>query len=204
MSLSRSAWIGFIASVLTVLFIVEKVKKKIVTPLLWNKKFIWLTLLIPFLFFFFILPRAQRSLYTLTEGGGTFRLEQIGPTLEIIDSHPIFGIGRRMLVLEGLDYAPESIFGRLAFDIHNWYLLEIVEHGILAFIVFMTFLLLSVKLIALDILKKKLNAINDYVRVGILGMVVALSIMGMFQATSGEFYVLTFLGLFNGRNKLNG
>src|SRR3972149_4896284 len=122
MTLSRSAWLAFVASSLTALFIIEKVKKKEIIPLFWNKKMLWLIAILPILFYFFILPRAQKSIYSLTEGGGSFRLELIGPTLEIIQENPILGIGRRMLVLEGLDFAPESIYGNVAYEVHNWYL----------------------------------------------------------------------------------
>ena len=204
MTLSRSAWIGFGASIVSILFIVEKLKRKNIIPLLFNKKILWLLLLVPFLLYFFVLPRAEKSIYSFSEGAGYFRLEQIEPTLKIIMVNPILGIGRRMLVLEALDLAPESVFGRIAYEVHNWYLLTAAEHGLFSLVIFMVFLLISVKLITLDILSEKLSSLTEYFRIAVIGGAAAFLLMGLFQTTSGEFYLLTFLGLLNGRKNISG
>jgi hypothetical protein len=106
-------------------------------------------------------------------------------------------VGKKMLVSEGLVQQPESIFGYIPLDVHNWYLSQAAEHGIPAFILLMTFVLLSAKRVLAQVIKGHVVSYNEFVRVALLGGLAAFLILGMFQVTSGELYIFTLLGLLN-------
>jgi hypothetical protein len=195
-TLSRSSWLGFAASVLSILFVLEKLKKTRIR-FVFDKRIIPLVIILPVLFYFFVLPRALKSLYSFNEGGGVLRIEQVRATLQIIRSRPLLGVGKKMLVSEGLVQQPESIFGYIPLDVHNWYLSQAAEHGIPAFILLMTFVLLSAKRVLAQVIKGHVVSYNEFVRVALLGGLAAFLILGMFQVTSGELYIFTLLGLLN-------
>jgi hypothetical protein len=195
-TLSRSSWLGFAASILTILFVLEKLKK-MKLRFAFNKGLILVIIMLPILFYFLVLPRVLKSLYSFNEGGGVLRIEQVRATWQIIKSHPLLGVGRKMLVSEGLTHQPESIFGYIPLDVHNWYLSQTAEHGIPAFIILITFVLLSAKPILTKVIKEDVVSYNEYIKVGLLGGLAAFLVLGMFQVTSGEFYIFTLLGLLN-------
>lgn len=198
MTLSRSAWLGFFASLLTIFYIIEKIKKKKLGFAL--NKYFFIFLLVAALFsYHFVLPRAQTSIYSIVDGGGSFRLSQVEATWEMILSHPVFGVGKKMMISEGLEDIPESIFGSMAFDVHNWYLLVVAEQGIPAFIIFIFFVVSSIKPIFLEISKKKISTLKDFITIGFIGAVFAFFVIGVFQATSGDIYIISLLGVLNRR-----
>jgi hypothetical protein len=195
-TLSRSAWLGFGASLLTMLFLYTKVIKVKIVPK-FNQLILPTLLFVMPLFMLFILPRIEKSIYTFTDGGGNFRLTQIAATWEIILSRPIFGVGTSMLVVEGVNYLPKSIYQIAPLDVHNWYLSLSVNHGIPAFIVFTSFVLLSTKQIYLRVLGRKNKYPLNFLDVGFLSALSAFFIIGLFFAESGSYWIVAILGYLN-------
>lgn len=198
MTLSRSAWLGLASGILSLLYILEKVKKiKLLIPQ--PKLFlIFGVLLIPLLIFF-ILPRTEKSVYSFLQddGGGTMRLQQISATWQIILSYPIFGVGTNMLIPIGLEYLPQSVFGKVALDVHNWYLSLIANHGIPSFILFMSFVALSAKL-AYKGLSVRSMGFGEITKICFATAVTIFLTIGLFSANNGVFYLMLFSGILIG------
>lgn len=174
MTLSRSSWIAYFAGILTSLFILEKLKKINLSNTL-KKYSRWFIILGIPLFIFFIFPRIEKSIYTFSQGGGYFRSVQLDRAFELINKDPIFGVGSGRSVPEGLKITnlSDPNFSILA-DVHNWYVLLMVEHGIPSLLIFTVIIYLYFK---------KVFAKNKF-SVKTLGLtmgVVATLIAGLFQ-----------------------
>ena len=189
MSLSRSAWLGFGIGTLYLLYGFEKIKK-IKPPQILAKNSWVLLLAALILFAFFVLPRTEKSLYTLSEGGGAFRFLQIEETIGLIRQNPLFGVGTLMSVSEGLAIYPLGIYSTVALSVHNWYLLIAAENGLSALVIFMVFLIISLRKNILSFLKHKLVTTADHLKLGFLGGVLSLMIVGLFQPFIGEILIL--------------
>jgi hypothetical protein len=185
-TLSRSAWLGFVLAILVVLYQLEK-RYKYKILLYSNKKILAICGISVLLFsYFFILPRAQKSVYSFTEGGGNFRWDQAQATWQIIINNPIFGVGSGMLPKVGLEFLPNSIFAKEPLDIHIWYFSAAADHGVLSIILFLLFVLLSVKIIYNSLGMRKLPAnLVSFLKVGFLGLVVSFFVISLFSANSG-------------------
>lgn len=135
-TLSRSSWIGFFIGAMATLYIIEKVRK-IKLPKSFTKYLsVFILLAIP-LFVVFILPRAQKSVYTFDEGGGFYREVQIRRGFELIAKYPIFGVGTERSIQEGLTLINKNDPNfSILFNVHNWFILTCVEHGIPSLLIF--------------------------------------------------------------------
>ena len=142
MSLSRSAWIGTILSIILIYFFCRSRGIKLPTYL--TKHLLGMTMLFITLFIFFILPRLQSSIYTFAEGigGGNLRIEKTLETIDLILQNPLLGVGTSMTVQEGIKLNPRGVFSQAPLTVHNWYLLLASEHGIPALFFFFIFLIL--------------------------------------------------------------
>lgn len=142
LTLSRSSWIGYLTGVLTSLFVLEKLRKIDVSKAI-RKYLIWFIVLGVPLLAFFVFPRFEKSLYTFSQGGGYFREVQLERAFELVGKNPIFGVGSTRSVPEGLKITSPSDpnFSILA-DVHNWYILSIVEHGVPSIVLFLIILYL--------------------------------------------------------------
>ncbi len=185
LTISRSAWLGFFASFMIILYVGEKVKK-IEFPKIFSRHTISFLILAIFMFVFFVAPRAEKSFYSFIkgEGGGDLRLAQTQETLSLVLHHPLFGVGSNMSVLEGLNENPRGVFSKDPITVHNWYLLLAVEHGIPSLILFFIFMILSVKNLAAEALR---GGMEENWALGYLGGVICLLIAGLFQ----NFFVLS-------------
>jgi len=145
LTLSRSSWIGLFIGVVTVLFVLEKIRKRRVSEKI-NRYLPWFIFLAIPLFIFIILPRVEKSAFTFSQGGGYFREVQTKKALELIYKNPVFGVGSERSVPEGLKLvSPKDPNFSILADVHNWFLRLIVEHGIPALLLFLTLIYLYFK-----------------------------------------------------------
>lgn len=165
---------GFLIGVITMLFVWEKVKKFKV-PQKVNKYFLSFFLLGSVLFVFFVLPRAERSVFTFSQGGGYFRKIQIQRGLEVILKNPVFGVGSERAVLEGLGLVSSNDPNfSIVLNVHNWYILTTIEHGIPSIALFAILLILYFR----ETIKKKFPG---FIQVGLLVGAISSLIAGLFQ-----------------------
>lgn len=188
-TLSRSAWLGFIFSIMFCLYILEKVKR-IKTPEVIIKHSLGLSIIFLVLFIFFVLPRVEKSLYSFSDGGGYFRYAQVQEALPLIIENPVFGVGSAMSVPEGLRLNPEGYFSQNPLTIHNWYLVTLAEHGIPSLILFLLFVLLSLRRHVFSIWREKFSDNLDYIRLGLIAGVFSLLIIGLFQPYIGDTLIV--------------
>ena len=188
-TLSRSSWLGFGTSIMFILFVLEKVKK-ISLPQILAKHISIFTMLSLILTIFFIFPRLEKSLYTFSEGGGLLRYHQIQESIHLIVQNPFFGVGSGMDVLAGLMLKPSSVFSSVALSVHNWYILIAVGHGIPALALFLSYSLIWLRRQISLIFKEKIVNVVDYVRIGFVGGLFTLLIVGFFQPFIGDELIL--------------
>lgn len=196
-TLSRSSWIGYLVSIMFILYVSEKVKR-IRFPKIITKHFISLFILGTLLFIFFILPRVEKSRYSFSEdqGGGYLRLAQTKDTISLILQNPFWGVGSAMSVQEGLKVNPRGIFSLAPTTVHNWYLLVAAEHGLPALILFSIFMVLSIRSLTAKIIVSRMVSIKEYLTLGSLGGILALLVAGFFQNYFVFGLILLSLGLF--------
>jgi len=201
-TLSRSSWLGFGSGLLFLLYFMEKVKR-IKTPSVISKNFLVIALMILILAFLFVFPRAEKSLFGISGGGGYFRVEQIRATLELIKQNVFFGVGSQMSVPAALLQVPGSIYSYVPLGVHNWYFLITAEHGVAALIIFIallfTFLVFGIK----RIWKANMESTVSPLQIGLFSGALSLLVIAIFQPFVGEtFMILTFaiLGGENGKN----
>ena len=202
MTLSRSSWLGYLVSIMTILFISEKVNN---TPLpkIVVRQLVSLLILAVLLLIFFILPRFEKTLYSFVEnqGGGSLRVAQIEEAIELVLQHPFLGVGSNMSVQEGLKLNPAGIFSKSPITVHNWYILLASEHGLPAVLLFFSFMLLSIKQLWQNILKKKGN-LSCSLMIGSLSGVLAILISVLFQNFMVLNLILLPLAIFTHKEKI--
>lgn len=196
-TISRSAWIGFAGGLTIFLSVIYKKNKTIVKKLI---KFLlsWRVVLIPvaiILCIYFVLPRAQNSLYSFGNDSGAvfFRKIQIQDALEIIKLHPIFGIGAVMSVYEGISLDLYTLAASVPLQVHNWYLNTALENGLPSLFAIIFFFIFSFKKLFDD---KKNYLYNTAVAAAILSAGVA----ALFQPYINFDLALVLLSLTNGDN----
>lgn len=198
MTLGRSAWLGYMVSSLFILYIVEKMHT-ISVPKIFTK-YVTSVFIIGFcLVFFFLFPRAEKSLYSfgMNGGGGYFRDLQIKDTLLLIGQNLFFGVGSGMSVQESIKINPAGIFATDPLVVHNWYLLISAEHGLPALIFFCFFVLSSIRPIAINIRKSSMKAPVQFFNIGLIGGAFALLIGGLFQPFINTSLIAFCFGLTN-------
>jgi len=188
-TLSRSSWLGFAFVLFFTLFFFEKVKK-IKSPEIFTKNILSMAIVAVVVTIFFIFPRAEKSLYTFSEGGGYFRSAQIRAAIELIKQNPLYGVGTGMSVPAGLSQLPRTVFSLVPLGVHNWYLNITTEHGIPAILLFLaliaTFMMEQVR----KIWDENVINLESLMRIAITGGVVSSMIVGMFQPFVGETFIL--------------
>ena len=196
-TISRSSWLGILISIMLILYIGEKVKKIRFPNIIKMQKLGFLALGF-FLLIFFVLPRAEKSLYSFVEGegGGFLRLSQIQDTIALIKQYPVLGVGSAMSVQEGLSINPRGIYSLAPITIHNWYLLVAAEHGLPALILFSIFVIISIKKLAIAVLGSRMLTFNEYIMLGAFGGIMAILVIGFFQNFLVLNLVLMTSGLF--------
>jgi hypothetical protein len=181
-TLSRSAWLGFSTGILSTLYIFEKVKHLKLPKILYSH-YKMLIMLCAFLIIFFIFPRIDKSIYSFVknEGGGYLRQAQTKETLNLIFEFPLFGTGSFMSVQEAILANPTGIYSQAPNSMHNWYLLLAVEHGIPVLILFLIFVVISLKRILKGVLADKRFSLENNLKFGSLGAILFLLVAVFFQ-----------------------
>jgi O-antigen ligase len=199
-TLSRSAWLGFVVGFYFTLFILNNLRN-IKIRLFSIKNFIVISLLGVLLMVLFILPRAINSIYTFIDGGGGGDLRglQIRESLNLIIQNPIFGVGTLMDVPAGINLDPRGFYSQVPLSVHNYYLLVAVEHGIPAIILFAVFVVLSLKSVIKWITFNKVSETWLYALGSISGAFSVLMV-GLFQPFLSINYLI--LGLVPILNKI--
>jgi O-antigen ligase len=194
-TISRSAWLGFAAGSLFFIIYTSRKSKDTLKPMI---DFIlkWRFVIAPillFLFAYFIIPRAQSSLYSFQEDAGAafFRRIQILDAVEIIKLHPIFGVGAAMSAYEGIALNLYTVAANVPLEIHNWYLYVGVENGLLAVFIFVLFLILSLRKI-FD------SGAKSIILIAVVSPIICLLIAAIFQPYIDVELILMFLSLTNG------
>jgi hypothetical protein len=106
-----------------------------------------------------------------------------------------------MSVLAGYRHNPTGVFSQVALSVHNWYLLYLVEHGLIISLLFGLFLLLSTT----KALKKTLHTnylhLTHFVNLGLTSGILVLLTIGFFQPFIGESLLLVAFGILSSSSK---
>lgn len=196
-TISRSAWLGFASGSLFLVIYVTKRSKNLLKPL-FDFTLKWRFIIIPillFLFFFFVIPRAENSLYSFQEDAGAafFRRIQILDAVEIIKLHPVLGVGTFMNVYEGISLNLYTMAASIPLAPENWYLFVAVENGLLTVFVFIFFLILSLRKIF------ESNG-SSMIFISVVSSTVCLIVAAIFQPDINIELILLLLSLTNGGN----
>ena len=194
-TLSRSAWLGFAVGFIFLVVYITRHSERTLKPLL---KFIlkWRFFVFPvllLLFVFFVIPRAETSLYSFQSdaGGFFFRRIQILDAIEIIKLHPIFGVGAAMSVYEGIALNLYTMAASIPLAVDNWYISTALVNGLLTLFVFIFFLILSLrKLFELDK--------RSVILISVTSSIICLLAAGIFQPDINLGFILLLLSLTNG------
>lgn len=171
-TLSRSSWLGFVIGTLIVIYILEK--KKLINKQINKYLPIFIIIFIP-LVILFILPRIEKSLYAFSEGGGYFRKVQIEKSVPLLLRNPLWGVGSNRNVQEGLSLINKrDINPSIILDVHNWYILNTIEHGFISIFLFFTLIFIYVK-------QFEIRHFDNSKDIGWLGGVIASLFVGIFQ-----------------------
>lgn len=202
-TLSRSSWLGFLIAILVCLLISEKMYKIKFHHHVYKymRSFIFV---VPVLAIFFVIPRLEKSVNTFSAGGGYFREVQTRRALETIESHFFFGVGTNRSVQEGLNsFDPRDPDTSIVQNIHNWYLLGIVEHGIPYLAIFILIIMFYIKMYIQNLIGKGISIINfnDIIQLGLFGGVISSLIAGFFQPFVNLQIIILAIALFKTNKK---
>jgi hypothetical protein len=204
-TLSRSSWLGFFVGISLVLYQMEKVNK-LKIPKLTYKYIHSFVLLAVALSIFFIIPRLEKSTSTFSEGGAYFREVQLRRAKDSIVANPFFGVGTARSVQEGLsNLRPDDRDTSIVQNIHNWYVLGVIEHGIpyvLIFLIAMAYYAKTYlnKFIRLGI---SLKNNNDIIHLSLAGGIAASLVIGIFQPFVNIQEILLATALISEASKIN-
>jgi O-antigen ligase len=193
-TISRSAWLGFAVGFLFVIIYTAKKSKNLLKPL-WVFALKWRFIIFPILlllFLFFVFPRAENSIYSFQQDAGAafYRRIQIQDAVQIIELHPILGIGALMSVYEGISLNLYTVAASVPLQVHNWYLQIALENGLLAIFVFIFFLTLSIKRI-FEFRGKSIISIS------VLGFIISSLIAATLQPYINIEFLILLLSLTN-------
>jgi O-antigen ligase len=194
-TISRSAWLGFAVGLLFFIIYTSRKSKDTLKPMI-NFILKWRYVIAPillFLFVFFVIPRAENSLYSFQQDAGAvfFRQIQNLDAIEIIKLHPIFGVGAAMSAYEGIALNLYTLAANVPLEVHNWYLYIGVENGLLAVFIFVLFLILSLRKI-FD------SGGKSVISISVVSSIICLLVAAIFQPYIDLELILIFLSLTNG------
>jgi O-antigen ligase len=189
LSLTRNAWLGFLAAA-TVLIAMRKVRWIIAVPLVIAIVFVGSILIFPS-------AVAQRitNIFNPNETSNRDRILMIRSGWEIIKDYPITGVGINMIKDVYPQYrSPDSVF-RNNQHLHNNVVQMAAENGILALV---AWLWLIGKVLS-DLIRWKRNEMSreeQFMIHGTIGIVISLFVAGMFEYNFGDSEIkMLFLAL---------
>jgi hypothetical protein len=188
-TLSRSAWISLVLSLVILTFILEK-KYHLSMLRVFKKRlyiiFIFMLVASPYL----VWPRITSTFHTFVSGGSLVtRVELIKESLEIIEQNFSLGTGLGMSVPAMFENNPRGIMYYFPSPVHNWYLYFASEVGVFALLFFIFLLNFSLRRIFL-----KSN--KDIFLAGLLVVCLSALINGILQSfLGGRELFFIFLGI---------
>ena len=189
LSLTRSAWLGFLAAS-TILIAMRKVRWVIVVPVFVIVVFVGSVLIFPS-----AVASRISSVFNPNETSNRDRLQMLQSGWEIIKDYPLTGVGNDMIKRVYPEYrAPDSVF-RNNQHLHNNLVQLAAENGILALGAW----LWLVFMILYDLVhwkRKVMNPEEQFLIHGTIGILVSLFIAGMFEYNFGDSEIkMLFLAL---------
>jgi len=197
LSLSRSSWMAFTATIalFTILF-----EKKLY--LQFNDRFkriiLASSLLFIPLFVVFVVPRIEKSPLSFTgEGSGIFRFESYKESLNLLQKYPLFGVGQGMSVLAMFSENPKGEVFRFPYYPHNMFFHLASEIGLMPLLFFLFFLGYLI-FTGYNSSPQKITGIiiDNYV---FLAPMIALFFNGLFQPffSSTMLYLMIFSAIYH-------
>ena len=189
LSLTRNAWLGFLAAA-TILIAMRKVRWVIAVPVVIAIVFIG-----SFLIFPSVVANRMSSVFNPNETSNRDRLQMLRSGWEIIKDYPVTGVGIDMIKNVYPKYrSPDSVF-RNNQHLHNNVVQMAAENGILALI---AWLWLIGKVLS-DLIRWKRNEMSreeQFMIHGTIGIVISLFVAGMFEYNFGDSEIkMLFLAL---------
>lgn len=189
LSLTRNAWLGFLAAA-TILIAMRKVRWVIAVPVV---------ILIVFVGSLLIFPSAvanrMSSVFNPNETSNRDRIQMLQSGWEIIKDYPLTGVGIDMIKNVYPQYrSPDSVF-RNNQHLHNNVVQMAAENGILALIAW----LWLIGKVLTDLIRWKRNEMSreeQFMIHGTIGIVISLFVAGMFEYNFGDSEIkMLFLAL---------
>jgi len=198
LTISRSAWLGFLSGMFFLLVNFEKyngLSVKGVVSGLGGYRLLIVPVLI-FLSLFVVVPRIEHSAYSFGAESGSwyFRQIQIADGLEIIRINPVFGVGALMSVLEGLTLDGYTVAASIPLAVHNWYITLALNNGLPALFCFTFFVLLSLRNLW------SLNLKRNYILLAVLAFSICAFVSGIFQPYLSEETLILLVTLAGNAN----
>jgi O-antigen ligase len=189
LSLTRSAWLGFLAAA-TILIAMRKVRWVIAVPVVIGIIFVG-----SFLVFPSVVASRMSSVFNPNETSNRDRLQMLRSGWEIVKDYPLTGVGIAMIQDVYPKYrSPDSVF-RSNQHLHNNMVQMAAENGILALIAWLW--LIGKVLKDLTGWKQKVMGREEQFMIhGTIGIVISLFVAGMFEYNFGDSEVkMLFLAL---------
>lgn len=162
LSLSRAIYIACTAGIIIyVLYFPKTINVALKKIKILNKKIHWKTKFILVLLLLSLLVkftgRMLNTVYSFSDNGGVeTRIKQYTEALEVFKRSPLFGIGDSMFVPTSYQLFPNGIMVYFPENVHNGFLLFLIERGIFSTIVYIVTLVLAY----LAITRSKINKVD--------------------------------------------
>lgn len=189
LSLTRNAWLGFLAAA-TVLIAMRKVRWVIAVPVVIAIVFIGSLLIFPS-----AVATRMSNVFNPNETSNRDRIQMLQSGWEIIKDYPLTGVGIDMIKNVYPQYrSPDSVF-RNNQHLHNNVVQMGAENGILALIAW----LWLIGKVLTDLIRWKRNEMSreeQFMVHGTIGIVLSLFVAGMFEYNFGDSEIkMLFLAL---------
>ena len=189
LSLTRNAWLGFLAAS-TILIAMRKVRWVIAVPIVIGIVFVGSLLIFPS-----AVANRMGSVFNPNETSNRDRIQMLKSGWEIIKDYPLTGVGIDMIKNVYPQYrSPDTVF-RNNQHLHNNIVQMAAENGILALIAWLWLIIKVLK----DLIQWKRHEMGreeQFMIHGTIGIVVSLFVAGMFEYNFGDSEIkMLFLAL---------
>ncbi len=189
LSLTRNAWLGFLAAA-TVLIAMRKVRWVVAVPLVVAIVFIGSALIFPS-----VVTNRISNIFNPNETSNRDRILMIRSGWEIVKDYPITGVGINMIKDVYPKYRSPDSVQRYNPHLHNNVVQLAAENGLLALICW----LWLIGKVLFDLIRWKRNEMSreeQFMIHGTIGIVISLFVAGMFEYNFGDSEIkMLFLSL---------
>lgn len=191
-TLSRAAWLSLFLGTICLVWFMEK-KYQLRIPKFYLKRLLILLILFLVLFAVFVVPRFLYSINSFGgSGGAVFRERLSKEAWELVAKNPFWGVGLKRSVPEMLKNNPLGVVRGAPFQVHNWFLLFLVENGLFSLLSLLFLINFCLKKAIAIIVEKKKNLF----KVVVFSSVLAIIFFGFFHNFIGrEELLFIFLGV---------